>query len=212
MPASEVHANLALGYTHQCLWQVHPCGRFRHNSIVNLLGHEHGLWDLHSASGRRATPQAAAHGRCHMPQSPAPACATRLTPLPHLLPSHVPHCCMQFATGWTDSRPVFSSSPSIHPPSLPHLLSSQGHLTPRWPQFTSRNLYQSRLLTSTDCSPPCGWLAHFRRTKTAAQNMEKEISSRSVRKEYLCRVSGAFPRCAYAVAGAAVQHSDQRRV
>lgn len=64
MPASEVHANLALGYTHQCLRQVHPCGRFRHNSIVNLLGHEHGLWDLHSASGRRATPQAAAHGRC----------------------------------------------------------------------------------------------------------------------------------------------------
>jgi len=201
---------------------ISACGRCTHAdasatialSICSATNTVCGIFTVRQADvqRRRLLPMAAAHGRCHVPQSPAPACPTRLTPLPHLLPSHVPHCCMQFATGWTDSRPVFSSSPSIHPPSLPHLLSSQGHLTPRWPQFTSRNLYQSRLLTSTDCSPPCGWLAHFRRTKTAAQNMEKEISSRSVRKEYLCRVSGAFPRCAYAVAGAAVQHSDQRRV
>ena len=27
---------------------VHPCGRFRHNTIILLLGHERGLWGLHS--------------------------------------------------------------------------------------------------------------------------------------------------------------------
>ena len=75
--------------------QVHPCGRYRHNTVVFLLGKEHNLRNLHSKS---CTP--------HIHPSHAHPS--------HAHPSHAHPSHTQPSTDWTDLPQASSSLPSLY--------------------------------------------------------------------------------------------------
>ena len=90
---------------------VHPCGRYRHNSITFILASEHGLLNLRSRSQRRCafSPSSLTSALLSaVDRLMSGLCSSLLTsaPVPWPLPS------LQRSTASTASRPASSSSRS----------------------------------------------------------------------------------------------------
>ena len=97
------------------LLQVHPCGRYRHNSVVFLLGKEHNLRNLHSVflplffPILSSTPPLPSH-------SLVPFLYTPIPPIPYILfllppPSHPQTGQTHIRSPALCSKPLHSSAP-----------------------------------------------------------------------------------------------------